>query len=188
MIISLNGKPGSGKSSVAEAIAKEFGLKRYYIGGLRREIARKKGLTLAEFNKLGETDFSTDREVDEYQKKLGETEDNFVIEGRTSFFLIPHSYKIMLDVSVEEGARRIWKDLQAHPEKRNEMANPRNLEDVIRNVKDRLASDELRYRKYYQQTDIYNPKNYDFVLNTTSIGKADVIKKIIEHIRKHVAA
>lgn len=56
----------------------------------------KRGMTLAEYNKLGETDPSTDIEVDEYQKKLGETEDNFIIEGRTSWHFIPHSLKFLL--------------------------------------------------------------------------------------------
>ncbi|MDD5566892.1 MAG: cytidylate kinase family protein [Patescibacteria group bacterium] len=186
MIISISGKPGSGKSSVAEAIAREFGLKRYYIGGLRREMARQRGLTLEDLNRLGEREDFTDREVDEYQKKLGETEDNFVIEGRTSFFLIPRSYKIFLDIEVEEGAKRIWKDLQIHPEKRNEMANPKGLADVIASVKNRMASDERRYRKYYNKSDIFNPKNYDYILDTTKIGKEEEIKIVIEHIKKNV--
>ncbi|MDD5341776.1 MAG: cytidylate kinase family protein [Patescibacteria group bacterium] len=186
MIISISGKPGSGKSSVAEAIAREFGLKRYYIGGLRREMARQRGLTLEDLNRLGEREDFTDREVDEYQKKLGETEDNFVIEGRTSFFLIPRSYKIFLDIEVEEGAKRIWKDLQIHPEKRNEMANPKSLADVIASVKNRMASDERRYQKYYNKSDIFNPKNYDYILDTTKIGKEEEIKIVIEHIRKNV--
>ena len=186
MIITLSGKPGSGKSSVAQAITDEFGLKRYYMGGLRREMARKRGMTLEEYNHLGETDFSTDREVDEYQKKLGQTDDNFVIEGRTSYFLIPHSYKILLDVTPEEGAKRIWLDLKAHPDKRNEMANPKSQADVEASVKNRIASDQLRYQKYYGQADIYDPKHYDYVLDTTRIGKEALIKKVIEHLRAHV--
>lgn len=188
MIISINGKPGSGKSSVAQAIADEFGYKRYYIGGMRRELARKKGITLEEFNKLGETDFSTDREVDEYQKKLGQTEDNFVIEGRTSYFLIPHSYKIFLDVDLEEGAKRIWLDLKSHPEKRNEMADPKNLAEVVANVKNRMASDQRRYKKYYNRSDTHDSSNYDYVLDTTNIGKDEVINKVIEHLRTHVVS
>lgn len=173
---------------MARAIAQEFGLKRYYVGGLRREMARQRGLTLEEYNHLGETDFSTDREVDEYQKKLGETEDNFVIEGRTSYFLIPKSYKILLDVSVAEGAKRIWLDLKAHPEKRNEMANPTSQADVEASVKNRIASDHLRYQKYYQQADIYDPKHFDYVLDTTRIGKEAVIKKVLDHLHAHVVS
>ena len=183
MIISINGKPGSGKSSVAKAIEREFGLKRYYMGGLRREMARKKGITLEELNELGEKDFSTDQEVDDYQKKLGETEGNFVIEGRTSFFLIPQSFKIFLDVSVDEGAKRIWSDLQKNAEKRNEASGLDSYEDVVASVEKRIASDIKRYDKYYQQN-IFDKSKYDLWLDTTEFDLDQVKAQVFEAIRK----
>lgn len=185
MIVSICGKPGSGKSSVAKAIAKEFNLKRYYMGRLRREMARDRGMTLAELNKLGEQEEFTDKEVDDYQKKLGQTEDNFVIEGRTSFFLIPQSYKIFLDVSTEEGAKRIWGDLQTNREKRNEANGLNGLEDVKKSINDRMTSDTIRYRKYYD-VDVFEKKHYDLYLDTTNIDKEGVIKKVIESIKEYV--
>jgi cytidylate kinase len=42
--------------------------------------AKQRGLTLAEYNQLGETDPETDKEVDQYQRELGEKKDNFIIE------------------------------------------------------------------------------------------------------------
>ena len=77
MIISISGTPGAGKSTVAPMLADKLGYKRYYMGGLRREAARKRGLTIEEYNKLGETDPSTDLEVDRYQEELGKKENNF---------------------------------------------------------------------------------------------------------------
>jgi cytidylate kinase len=131
MIISISGAEGSGKSTIAKMLAEKLGWPRYYIGGIRREKAKERGLTLEEYNKLGETDPSTDLEVDEYQKKLGETQDNFIIEGRTSWHFIPHSFKIFLDVSFEEGARRIWGNLQKDSS-RNEGNNLKSYEDVFK--------------------------------------------------------
>ena len=89
----FNGSAGSGKSTIAEKLAAELKWPRYYIGAIRREAALKRGLTLEEYNKLGETDPQTDIEVDNYQKELGERSDNFIIEGRTSWYFIPHSLK-----------------------------------------------------------------------------------------------
>ncbi|NIO22939.1 MAG: AAA family ATPase, partial [Candidatus Aenigmarchaeota archaeon] len=71
MIITIAGQAGSGKSSVAEFLAKRLGFKRYSMGDLRRKAAYERGMTLAEFNKLGEKDDFTDRFVDELQEKLG---------------------------------------------------------------------------------------------------------------------
>ncbi|PKM87237.1 hypothetical protein CVU83_03240, partial [Candidatus Falkowbacteria bacterium HGW-Falkowbacteria-2] len=155
MIISVSGAPGSGKSTFARRLADALGWPRYYIGGIRREKAAERGLSLAEYNKLGETDPATDREVDDFQRELGLKEDNFVIEGRTSWFFIPHSLKIYLDVSEEEGARRIFSDLQ-HNSQRNEDDGLNTVEAVKESTKRRLESDNLRYKQYYG-IDAYNP-------------------------------
>ncbi len=160
MIISLSGAHGSGKSTLAQRLAVTLGWPRYYMGGLRREAAAKRGLTLAEYNKLGETDPQTDLEVDEYQRLLGQEQDNFIIEGRTSWHFIPHSLKIYLDVDEDEGAQRVFGHLQQE-NKRNEGGRSDTVAAVKDSLRMRLASDNLRYQRYYG-IEVYNQKNYDF--------------------------
>jgi len=182
MIISLSGAPGSGKSTIAQILADKLGWPRYYIGGLRREAAKKRGLTLAEYNKLGENDITTDKEVDEYQRELGEKEDNFVIEGRTSWYFIPHSLKIYLDVEQEEGAKRIFGSLQRKND-RNEAENLSSWQDVLASTSERLASDIRRYRQYYD-IDVYDKKNYDFCLDTTHLTPDQVFAKVFKYVQE----
>ncbi len=110
MIITISGQAGSGKSTVARMLAKKLGFKHYSMGDLRRKMALKKGITLAELNKLGEKEDFTDKDVDEHQKRLGEKEDNFVIDGRTSFHFIPHSVKVYLKAGIKERAKRVFQD------------------------------------------------------------------------------
>ena len=43
MIITISGKPGSGKSTIAKIISDKFGIKNYSIGNLRGEWRLKKG-------------------------------------------------------------------------------------------------------------------------------------------------
>ena len=182
MIISLSGAAGSGKSTVAQMLAEKLGWPRYYMGGLRREAAKKRGMTLAEYNKLGEVDVSTDKEVDEYQRELGEKEDNFVIEGRTSWYFIPHSLKIYLDVSAEEGAKRIFGSLQKE-NNRNEGNNLATLDDVLASTSERAACDKRRYEQYYN-IDVCNRDNYDFYLDTTKLAPEEVFNKVFERVRE----
>jgi cytidylate kinase len=184
MIISISGAEGAGKSTIAKMLAAKLGWPRYYIGGIRREKARERGLTLEEYNKLGETDPSTDLEVDEYQKKLGETEDNFIIEGRTSWHFIPQSFKIFLDVSFEEGAKRIFSDLQKDAS-RNEGANLKTYDDVLASIKSRRASDKSRYGKYFN-IDVFDFKNYDFVLDATNLNIDHVFAQVFAEVEKHL--
>ncbi|MFZ4648528.1 MAG: cytidylate kinase family protein [Patescibacteria group bacterium] len=174
MIISISGAHGSGKSTLAKRLAEKLGWPRYYMGGLRREAAKKRGLTLAEYNKLGEKDPQTDLEVDEYQKLLGETSDNFVIEGRTSWHFIPHSLKIYLDVREDEAANRIFHDLKSRPEEASESDS---LHDIKRILAERKLSDVRRYRKYFN-IEVYNPKNYDYYLDTSDSTIDEVFEKL----------
>lgn len=184
MIISIGGAAGSGKSTVAKKLAKKLDWPHYYMGKLRREIARKQGLTLAEYNKLGEKDPTTDSKVDRYQKKLGKTKNNFIIEGRTSWYFIPHSLKIYLAVEEKTGAERVFKELK-RKNSRNEDKDLKTVADVLKSQQQRKKSDKKRYRKYYQ-IDIYNKKNYNFVLDTTNLNRKQVFAETYNFVKSHL--
>jgi len=188
MIITLSGAPGSGKSTVADVLANKFHLKRYYMGQIRRDEAKKHGMTLEEFNKLGENEDWTDKIVDDYQKKLGETEDNFFIEGRTSFFIIPKSLKIYLEVDPKVGAERIFNQIKNSTQDTRNEGQPKTVDEMEESLKNRVESDIRRYKKYYN-VDIINPANYDIFFDTTDLNPDQVIetlsKKIEEYSKNH---
>lgn len=183
MIISFCGNAGAGKTTVAKKLAEKLGWSHYYIGGLRRQKAKDRGLTLEEYNKLGETDPATDFEVDEYQAELAKHEDNFVIEGRTSWHFIPESFKIFVDVSEKVGAERILADLQTVNDRNETSREPESVEEMIEINRSRRISDEKRYKKYYN-IDIYNKSNFDYILDTTDLTPDQAFTKIWEIIQK----
>ena len=180
MIISFMGAPGSGKSTVAKIVAQKLDWLYYSMGSLRRQKAKDKGMTLAEYNKLGETDPSTDLEVDEYQKKLGEGGDNFIIDGRTSWHFIPHSLKIFLDVDPKVGAARILADLKRGVD-RNEDKNLQTVDDVLESNRRRMSSDILRYQKHLH-IDPYDKTHYDLVIDTTDKTVAEIVENLLKFI------
>jgi len=182
MIVTITGMPGSGKTTMAKKLAKKLGYKHFYMGGMRRRIAKKMGMTLEEFNKLGEKKFFTDEKVDKYQKKLGKTKDNMVIEGRTSFYFIPHSIKIFLGCSYETGAKRIWGALKNEPKARNEAKGLLNYKDVLKSIKNRIKSDIYRYKKYYK-LDIFDKKHYDLWLKTDNLTMKQEFEKVYNFIK-----
>jgi cytidylate kinase len=184
MIISFGGAAGSGKSTVAKKVAKKLNWPHYYMGALRRKKAKKLGLTLAEYNKLGESDPATDFEVDEYQKELAEKKDNFVIEGRTSWYFIPRAIKIYLDVKEREGAKRIFNDLKKSPG-RNEGKKLKTTAAVLKSIRLRKKSDVYRYFKYYK-IKINKKSNYDLFLDTTYLNKNEVFGLVWNFIRKRL--
>lgn len=186
MIISFNGDEGSGKSTIAKKVAEEFGYPRYYMGQIFRDMAKKRGLTIVEYVKLGESDPQVDKEVDDYLLGLAKKENDFVIESRTAWHLIPNSLKIYLKVDEKEGARRIFKQLQEENDNsRNEIKKFESLEDIIENIRQRRETDDLRYKKYYG-INIRDPKNYGLYLDTTKLSREEVFEKVMELITSRI--
>lgn len=183
MIISFSGTPGAGKTTIAQRLARELGWPRYYIGGLRRQKAKEKGMTLEEYNRLGEKDPSTDLEVDRYQQELGEKEDDLIIEGRTSWYFIPHSLKVYLDVDPTEGAARVKEELE-HSNNRNE-GESKALEEVRESIEERMRSDKKRYQQYFG-IDVYNPANYDIVIDTTHLSPEEVFQRVYQEVKRRL--
>jgi cytidylate kinase len=183
MIVSISGAPGSGKSTVAEKLAKKLGWPNYYIGEIRRKKAKSVGMTLAEYNKFAETNPKTDLDVDKYQAQLGKEKDNFIIQGRTSWFFIPHSLKIFVDVNKTVGAERVSKQL-AGKNKRNEGNNLLTIKDIKKSHAERMACDKKRYKKYYGITNAFDKRHFNYVVDTTNLNPEQVFAKVYSFIKK----
>jgi cytidylate kinase len=171
MIICLDGTPGSGKNTIGKKLADKYHLSFYSMGDLMRSIAKRKGITLVDLNRLRDKSGEIDRDIDTYMQELGKEEDNFIITSRTSHHFIPHGIKIFLKTDYEEAAVRIWKDLQESNE-RNE-GSFGTKEDLKKGLIERQEGDRKRYLKYYK-IDVNNVLSYDFVLETSSLSLEEV--------------
>ena len=173
MIITISGKAGSGKSTVAKLLSQKLNLKHYSIGDLMRAMAAEKGLSVLEFSKLAEKDKSIDFELDDKLKELGKSRDNFVVDGRLTAFFIPHAQvRVFLDADDKVRAERILKD-QRQQEK------SRTLKETISNIKEREESEKKRYQSYYG-VDYFDKKLYNYVIDTTKLSPNEVVDKIIK--------
>ncbi len=180
MIIAISGTPGSGKSTVAKAVAEKLKLKYYSAGGFMRDMAEKRGVSLMELTLQAETDESIDRDIDEQTKKL--SGDNFVVDSRLAFHFIPKSIKIFLKVDVKVAAKRVFRDIQA--KKRSTEQEFKTEEQVFDALSRRLQSEAARYKKYYG-VDYLDESNYDFVLDTANLTIEQSIQKVLDFLSKH---
>jgi CMP/dCMP kinase len=183
MILTFCGKPGSGKNSVANLLSEKLKMKMYVAGDMMRDIARKKGMDIDEFGKLCEKDASYDKMLDEYIEELGEKKDNFIMVSRTAFYFIPRSVKIFLEVNLDEAARRRFNETKKNREKRNEREY-RKIDDVKKEIKERMQSETKRYKKYYK-IDCYDLSNYDLIIDTSKISIEQVAEKIVKYLKSN---
>ena len=107
-------------------------------------------MTIDEWNAHGEGNQETDVPIDEEQRELGKKEDNCIIDGRLSWYFIPHSFKVFLDVDGKEGARRIFEHAKSGARKDEHTYT--SAEEVAAWARARTASDNRRYQKYYGVT------------------------------------
>lgn len=180
MIISITGLPGSGKTTVIKQLSESLGVPWYSVGNLRGKMAEERGMTIDELNSLGETEAFTDKDVDDYQTKLGESGESFVIDGRLSWHFIPNSFKVFLDVDPDVGAQRIYSASQKG-ERDDEKAYT-SVEEVKRHIAERVASDVRRYQKYYG-IDFLDRSNYDLVLDTTNLTIDEKARIILDRLK-----
>ncbi len=187
MIITISGTPGSGKSTVAKILLQKLNAERIYVGGIRRDLAREKGLTLQELNEYARTHPETDVDVDQkaaaearHLEKKGKI---VIVEGRTQFHFLPESIKVFIKVDPTVGAQRIWKDLQskATQQERNE-GNINSLEETKRSTQEREEIDAQRFLKYYG-IDHRDQSQYDLVLDSTKESAEEIAGRVLKYLQ-----
>ena len=113
MIITISGRPGSGKSTVARLLARRLRFDHVSAGDFMRDMAAERGISVLELSRIAEHDDAIDREIDERSRRLGEERDRFVIDARLAWHFIPDAFKVFLDVRLDVAARRIYGDRRA---------------------------------------------------------------------------
>jgi CMP/dCMP kinase len=177
MIITISGLPGSGKSTVGRLLAEQIGYKFYSVGDFRGEMAQKLGLTIDELNKVGQKEFWTDQKADDWQKKIGQTENNVVIDGWLAFHFVPKSFKIFIEVQPKFAAHRIFINQRPDEKYLDSEAG------VAEQISHRLEETRNRLLKYYQ-VDFLNKDYYDLIIDSTNISPEEVTDKIIKKLNK----
>ena len=163
-VFTIGGLHGTGKSSVADLIAKEFDLRRVSAGVIFRELAKKRGLTLEEFSIVAEEEENIDRELDASWKTAA-MKGNVLLDGQLAGWMAGDyaDFKILLTASLDTRVKRIAeRDDVSFKHARLETLN-------------REASEKERYLEFYG-VNISDQSIYDLILNTEKYDLEGVIK------------
>jgi len=178
MLITISGLPGSGKTTVGRLLAEQLGCNFYSVGDFRGEMAQKSGLNIDELNRLGQKEFWTDQQADQWQKKIGQSEKEAVVDGWLSFHFIPNSLKIFIEVNPTIAAHRIF--INQRPDEEYLDAEEKIKERLV----NRLKETQQRFFKYYQ-VDFLDKNHYDLIINSSNISPQEVVNKIIKYYERN---
>ncbi|OGG41378.1 hypothetical protein A2837_02575 [Candidatus Kaiserbacteria bacterium RIFCSPHIGHO2_01_FULL_46_22] len=176
-IITLAGKPGSGKSTTSKKLAERLGFERFSSGDLFRAIAKERAVDVLTINQTAETEKAIDLEVDEKLRQIGATKNNLVIDSRMAWHWMPYSFKVYLDLDILVAARRITAGMDLERMEAEHIPSDPNQYAV--QLQERLNSETRRYESLYQQNP-YDTENYDLIVDTSKHNPEEVVNIILE--------
>lgn len=181
-IITLSGKPGSGKSSTADRVAELLSYTRYSAGDFVRATLQKKKMSLKDFNQQALSDNTIDTIIDAYLRKLRDQHD-IVIDSRLGFYWIPESFKVYLDLDVDVATARIFKDQISNARRSVERSTATSINDVQKQVQTRINTEVRRFKALYG-VNPYDTSHYDLVINTARHSPQTVALHIFDMYKK----
>jgi cytidylate kinase len=180
----ISGPPAVGKTTVAKAVAKRFGLKVYAGGDALKEVAASRG-----YAPIGEgwwdtpeglrflADRAANPELDkEIDKRLIEMlkQGNIVVTSYTLPWLTDQGIKIWLNASVESRARRMVE--------RDKIS----FEEALDIVKKRDEENRSLYYKIYDIAFARDLSVFDLVVNTDLLSREAVIEVVEAFVKQFV--
>jgi cytidylate kinase len=180
IVVTIAGPHGTGKSTYARMIAREFKLRYVSAGQLFRDIAKEKRVSLEELSKWAASSPEIDRMIDERSAAEAQKGDA-VIEGQLAAWMAKDlaQVRIYLKAPDEERVARI--------------ANRDHLdyEAARRQTLERERIQRERYRRYYG-INIDDLALYNIVIDTgnRSVGStcAELMSRIREILRQDKSA
>lgn len=179
MIITITGKPCSGKGTVAKEFCKKYNFEYVCTGDMFREYAKKLGYdNILTFQEEDPRVKEVDKIVDSSIEQLGKTKlnNNIVIDSRLAWHFIPNSFKVFIDVDKTIAGKRLI-------EANRETEQTTSLDDAIKKLEARWQVENDRYLELYQTNNL-DLINYDFVIDSSNITPTEITESIyVEYVK-----
>lgn len=179
MIITITGKPCSGKGAVTGYLVEKYGFTKYSAGDIFRQIAKDRGIDVLELNRLNDT--SVDHILDNEIVRVG-TENigkKMIFDSRTAWHFVPKSFKVFIDVAPEEQARRLLGS------GRNTEKIDISAEEAMNSLAERWELENKRYMTIYGFNN-KNKDNYDLVVDNTNLTIEETGEAIYSAYLKYI--
>jgi predicted cytidylate kinase len=178
-IIRVGGNLGSGKTTLCKKLAEHLGYQYSYTGGIFREMAKERGLTIEEFYSQLVADPVLEKSVDDRQIALMMSKDNLVMEGRITAFLPCAFRPVNLFIKVDEttGASRQLNRPENHD---------RTIDEMIALSRKRVRDERDRYWNLYRIPNHLDERCYHLVIDSTDLYPEELLQEVICQIEDYL--
>lgn len=170
--ITISGKICTGKSTLRSLLVKKLGWASFSTGELFRQYVIDHKLSL---EKAEEQNNTLSKKIDNKVRSLLKTQKNLIVDSWLAGITaknIPGVLKILLvckdDIRYKRFAKREKIDYQTGKEK----------------VEERFNNWANKIKKIYKQTDFYNPKLFDLVIDTSFITPQAILRQVNNSLNK----
>lgn len=173
MIITITGKPCSGKGTVSKLFCKKYGFKCTSVGDMMRQIALQHGYSsILDFQQNYEKMHEIDNMIDKQTELFGKENlnKNVVFDSRLAWHFIPNSFKVFIDVDWNIAGERLINANREHEKSEN-------AEQATKILKERWQAENDRYTKLYNTNNL-NPNNYDLVISSSNKTPEEIVDEI----------
>lgn len=174
LVVTIGGPHGTGKSTYARMIAKQFNLRYISAGQLFRDLAKDKGVTLEELSRQAAKSHEIDRLLDE-RSAAEAAKGNAVIEGQLAAWMAKDLAQVRIYLKAPDEARFARIAHRDHVD--YETARKQTLE------REQIQRD--RYKRYYG-IDIDDLSLYNLVIDTANRTVESTAKELMTRIRKTI--
>ena len=179
MHITITGKLGSGKSTVAKKLVEQYGFEIFSTGAILRAAAAERGMDVLELNKELSAKLDSDRSMDDLidnttiRVAAERKDDKLIFDSRMAWHFVPDSFKVFVTVAPCVAAERVMKDPRP-----GEPAE--DVDELCAELVERSKVEQARFL-YLYGVDYYDYKNFDLVVDSSHRTPDEVTALVWEY-------
>jgi cytidylate kinase len=185
MHITITGKLGSGKSTVAKKLVEQYGFEIFSTGAILRAAAAERGMDVLELNKELSAKLDSDRSMDDLidnttiRVAAERKDDKLIFDSRMAWHFVPDSFKVFVTVAPCVAAERVMKDPRP-----GEPAE--DVDELCAELVERSKVEQARFQALYG-VDYYDYNNYNLVVDSSNRTPDEIVSIIWEGFNAYMA-
>ena len=184
MHITITGKLGSGKSTVAKKLVELYGFEIFSTGAILRAAAAERGMDLLDLNKELNANLDSDRSMDDLidnttiRVASERKDDKLIFDSRMAWHFVPGAFKVFVTVDPRVAAERVMKDPRP-----GEPAE--DVDELCAELVERSKVEQARFQ-YLYGVDYYDYKNFDLVVDSSCRTPDEVTALVWENFNEYL--